>query len=40
VRLEPYWECVRVNIPSSKLAEKLGFEEVMEYPFVAYFKNA
>jgi len=40
VGLEPYWECVRVNIPSSKLAEKLGFEEVMEYPFSAFFKNA
>lgn len=38
--LEPYWECVRANVPSSKLAEKLGFEEVEEYPFYAYFKNA
>lgn len=36
---KPYWETVRANSPSCKLAEKLGFVEVQEYPFYAWFKN-
>lgn len=37
--LKPYWETVRANTSSCRLAEKLGFVEVEEYPFYAWFKN-
>lgn len=37
--LKPYWETVRANTSSCKLAEKLGFVEIEEYPFYAWFKN-
>ncbi len=36
--LKPYWETVRANTSSCRLAEKLGFVEVKEYPFYAWFK--
>ncbi|WP_432663434.1 GNAT family N-acetyltransferase [Wukongibacter baidiensis] len=29
----PKWDCAVGNIPSRKLADKLGFEKVAEYPF-------
>lgn len=37
--LKPYWETVRVNTSSCRLAEKLGFVEVEEYPFYAWYKS-
>lgn len=37
--LKPYWETVRANTSSCKLAQKLGFIEVEEYPFYAWFKD-
>lgn len=36
--LKPHWETVRANKSSCRLAEKLGFVEVKEYPFYAWFK--
>lgn len=36
--LKPYWETVRANKSSCRLAEKLGFKEVREFPFYAWFK--
>lgn len=38
--LKPYWETVRANTSSCRLAKKLGFIEVEEYPFYAWFKNS
>lgn len=37
--LKPYWETVRANKSSCRIAEKLGFVETEEYPFYAWFKN-
>lgn len=37
--LKPYWETVRANTSSCRLAEKLSFFEIEEYPFCAWFKN-
>lgn len=39
MNLKPYWETARVNSASCKLAVKLGFNEVEEYPFYTWFKN-
>lgn len=36
--LEPYWETVRANRSSCRLAEKLGFIEIKEYLLYAWFK--
>ncbi len=38
--LKPYWETVQANKSSCRLAQKLGFVEVKEYPFYAWFKNS
>jgi len=29
--ITPYWDCTKTNIPSAKLAEKIGFEKAFEY---------
>lgn len=35
----PKWDCAAENIPSRKLAAKLGFEEIKQYPF-SYITSA
>ena len=35
-RLKPYWDCMVENIPSARLAEKLGFMKTGEYTLYSF----